>query len=87
MAGNSNSGRRSERPFRDALRMELAAVAEDDPKSLRAIARQLIENASQGDLQAIRELADRTDGKPAQAIIGGGEEDPALQAEVTLKLG
>ena len=74
MAGNQNSGRRQEKPFRDALRMELAAVG-DDSKALRMIAAKLIEKAAEGDMQAIKELADRTDGKVAQAIVGGDEDD------------
>lgn len=54
--------------------MELAAAGEDG-KALRLIAQKLIEKASEGDMQAIKELADRTDGKVAQAIIGGDEDD------------
>lgn len=90
MAGNSNSGRRSGRPFRDALNMELAALGEDS-KALRIMARNLIAMATNGEkpFDAIKEIADRLDGKPAQAIIGGDENDPAIKAEttVTLKLG
>lgn len=67
MAGNKNSGRRQEKPFADALRMEIAAVGEDQ-KALREIARKLIEKASEGDLAAMKELADRTDGKPRQQL-------------------
>jgi hypothetical protein len=74
MAGNQNSGRKQEKPFRDALRMELAAAG-DDGRALRLIAQKLIEKAQEGDMQAIKELADRTDGKVAQAIIGGDEDD------------
>lgn len=74
MAGNANSGRRQEKPFRDALRMELAAAGEDS-KALRDIARALIAKAADGDMQAIKELADRTDGKVPQAVIGD-EENP-----------
>lgn len=75
MAGNSNSGRKAEKPFRDALRMELAAIGEDH-KALRAIARKLIESAmTEGKLDAIKELADRTDGKVPQAIVGDDEEN------------
>lgn len=55
-----------QKPFADALRMEICAG--NAPRHLRAIARKLFEKALHGDLQAIREIADRLDGKPAQAI-------------------
>lgn len=64
MAGNKNSGRR-EKPFAEALRMELADAGADH-KRLRVIARKLLDQAEEGDMQAIREVADRLDGKPAQ---------------------
>lgn len=67
MAGNANSGRRAEKPFADALRMELVAAGEDH-KALRLVARQLIEKAQTGDMQAIKELVDRTDGKAVQQL-------------------
>lgn len=75
MAGNANSGRKAEKPFADALRMELAAAGEDH-RALRLIARVLIEKASAGDLQAINSLVDRTDGKVPQALIGDNDSDP-----------
>lgn len=71
-----------DKPFRDAIRME-AALAEQgqdtpaNPGSLRYIARQLLIRAST-ETAAAREIGDRLDGKPAQAIIGGEEDDPAL---------
>ncbi len=67
MAGNENSGRR-EKPFLNALMLELKAAGSDMPR-LRSIAKQLIEKADTGDMQAIKEFADRLDGKPAQAIM------------------
>ena len=53
------------KPFRDALRMEMAAAEQGQPcpapkGSLRWNARQLLER---GDPVAIREIADRLDGK------------------------
>jgi len=57
--------------------MELAALGEDH-KALRAIARSLIAAASEGKMDAIKEIGDRMDGKPAQAVIGGDEDDPAI---------
>lgn len=57
--------------------MELAAIGEDH-KALRMIARSLIAAASEGKMDAIKEIGDRMDGKPAQAVIGGDEGDPAI---------
>jgi len=85
MAGNANSGRGREKPFSQALRMELLAAGEDH-KALRLVARQLIASASEGKLDAIKELIDRTDGKAPQAIIGGDEDDPAIKTEQTVIL-
>jgi hypothetical protein len=53
-----------EKPFKDALRVALRG----DPLRLRRIAEKLATLAEEGDLGAIRELADRLDGKPAQVI-------------------
>ena len=72
MAGNANSGGAKAKPFRDALRMELAALG-DDSKALRSVARKLIAQADSGDMQAIKELADRLDGKVATPIAGDDE--------------
>lgn len=75
MAGNSNSGRRAEKPFADALRMELAAIGPDH-KALRAVARKLIAMADEGKMDAIVELINRTDGKAVQAV----------EADVTMRI-
>lgn len=65
--GNANSGPKREKPFLEALRMELLAAGTNH-KALRSIARQLINKASEGDMQAIIEFANRMDGKPMQAV-------------------
>lgn len=72
MAGNENSGRKQEKPFADALRMEIANLS-DDRKGLRKVAKKLIEEAEGGNMQAIKELADRTDGKVAQQLNHANE--------------
>ena len=56
-----------DKPFRDALRMELAAAG-DDHRALRGIARALIATATGGDVQAAKEIRDTLDGKPAQSM-------------------
>ena len=68
-------GRPKEKPFREALRLELAAAGEDN-KALRTIARALIDKAAEGDMAAIREVADRVDGKVAHAIVNDEESGP-----------
>ena len=49
--------------------MEIAGAG-DDHKALRKIAAALLAKAANGDVPAINSLADRTDGKVAQALIG-----------------
>ena len=70
-------GQQRDKPFRDALRMELAAAGEDH-KALRAIARNLIQLAQVPEKEAlpsIAQIADRLDGKVPQAIVGDDEHD------------
>jgi len=51
---------------------ELAGAGEDH-KALRAIAQGLIRKAKKGDVTAIREVADRLDGRPPHAVeMSGG---------------
>jgi hypothetical protein len=53
-----------QKPFNDALRIALRG----DPLRLRRIADKLATLAEEGDLGAIRELADRLDGRPVQVV-------------------
>lgn len=63
-SGNPH-GRPSKKPITLALEMELKA----EPKRARRIARRLLDMAEAGDLPAIKEVLDRTDGKAAQSLI------------------
>jgi hypothetical protein len=60
--------------YRDALNMELAAAG-DDFKEIREIARAHINAAKSGDMSAIKEFADRMEGKVPQAIAGIDEDE------------
>lgn len=77
MAGRPAGSQNKDKPVRDALRIEaaLAEKGEDTPAlpgSLRFSARQLLIRAS-ADTAAFREVGDRLDGKPAQAVeMSGG---------------
>jgi hypothetical protein len=60
--------------------MELAALGDDNPKALRGLARNLLKIAAgKGGLPAIREVADRLDGKPMQATEVTGKDGGALE--------
>lgn len=67
--GNNNAGKN--KPWADAVRRALLA---EDGKKLRQLADKLIERALDGDVTALKEVADRMDGKPAQTIAGPGED-------------
>jgi hypothetical protein len=75
MANPTSRGQQRDKPFRDALRLEIAG-AEDNPRSLRKIAAALLDKAVAGDVQAAIQVRDTLDGKPAQAITGDDELDP-----------
>ena len=83
MAGRPPGATNKDKPFRDAIRMEalLAEQGEDtpaNPGSLRYIARELLKRAGV-ETAAAREIGDRLDGKPAQAIVGGEDDDPSIK--------
>ena len=66
--GNVNAMRN--KPFAEAINR---AIAQDDGVRLRAIAEALLTKAADGDMAAIREFADRLDGKAVQQVSGAGE--------------
>jgi len=75
------AGPKSDKPFRDALRMELAMAADGrlDPvpaRSARAMVRAQIAKATEGDTNAFVVLVDRYEGKPKQVVVGDSEDDP-----------
>jgi hypothetical protein len=72
-------GQQRDKIYREALRLELADMSEGvDLKKLRQIARAHIEKAASGDMQAIKELADRLDGRPAQTLEHSGPDSEPI---------
>jgi hypothetical protein len=65
------------KPFAEAINR---AIAQDDGKRLRAIAEALLTKAADGDISAIKEFADRIDGKATQSIQA--EVDGKLTVEI-----
>lgn len=69
------SGTKTEHKFKAAL---LRAIAQDDAQRLRAAAEKLLDLAAGGEAWAIKELADRLDGRPNQQIQAIDEEGRSL---------
>lgn len=79
--GNTNSSANN-RLWADTIRR---AVVQSDAKLLREIADKLIALAADGDMQAIKELGDRLDGKPTQ-VIAGDPENPVPVAVIERRI-
>jgi hypothetical protein len=78
--GRPKGAENKDKPFRDALRIEVASAEKGQKSvahkgSLRHVARQLLIRAGEETI-ACREVADRLDGKVAQAIVGDNEHAP-----------
>jgi hypothetical protein len=68
---------RSGRAFSDALRIALAEKLPDGRKKMRALADVLVEKGLAGDISAIREILDRTEGKaPKASFEEAAQKDP-----------
>ena len=71
-----------DKPFRDALRVAVKRKSDDmagGKTKLDRIAARLVTEAVDGDVSAAKEIADRLDGKVAQAIVGGDEGDQPIR--------
>ena len=88
MAGNANSGPKREKPFRDALMLAIKE-AEGQPnhhRALRRVAERLLDEAAAGNVQAMKEIADRLDGKVPQGVIGGEDGDPSIKVDAAVTM-
>ena len=78
--GNQNA--RKGKSWLDALRAEIAI---DDGARLQKAACQLLNKAAEGDLAAIKELADRLDGKAIQANTLTAQLDTVMPTNIQVK--
>lgn len=75
--GNQNAAK--PKRWRLAIEKALERKGKDSQETLIDIAEKLLDAAMTADMQALRELGDRLDGKPAQAVVGS-DEDPPIKA-------
>lgn len=77
---NGENGKR----FRLALERAIAEQSKGQDKwlALVDVAKKLVEEANNGNISAIKEVADRLDGKSAQAVAVTGADGGALVIQV-----
>lgn len=76
-----------ERSFANMLNIAIKeAIEGTDKTKLRAVADALVDKAMSGDVQAIKEVADRIDGKVPQGVIGGDEDDSPINVVTKILL-
>lgn len=64
--GRSGTNKGKEKPWADALRLAAMANDAEGIRKLRRIAEKCVDAAMAGDMQAMKEVGDRLDGRPAQ---------------------
>lgn len=65
------------RVWRDAINRALANRSRvDQVNAIDVLAEKLLAKCDEGDMQALKELGDRIEGKPTQPISGDDEKDP-----------
>lgn len=75
--GNRNQSKT--KPWADAIRRALARREKSGKGAdLNRLAEALLDRAGEGDLTALREIGDRLDGKPAQAITAEVTTPPVM---------
>lgn len=79
--GNSNGKRGTE--WRDAVRWALSQTGPDKRKKLKSVAIALVDKALSGDVNAIKEIGDRIDGKSMQINEITGAGGGPIQINVT----
>ena len=66
---DGKQGHKADKLWSDAIRIAaLEAAGKGKPKKLRAAATKLVSMAVEGDLAAMKEMGDRLEGKPTQAV-------------------
>lgn len=84
--GRSGTNKGKDKPWAEALRLVVFRDDLEGKRRLERIAERCAAAAEGGDMQAIKEIGDRLDGKPAQIIAGDDERDPISIATITRRI-
>lgn len=74
-----------EKSFANMLNIAINEAGEKGGTKLREVADALVAKAITGDVAAIKEIADRLDGKVPQGVIGGDEGDNPIVQEIVIR--
>ena len=77
--GNQEAKKANHKKPRIITQKLIARLNDAEGAALDRLIAALLAKAQEGDVAAIREVMDRVEGKVAQAIIGGDEEDPEIK--------
>jgi hypothetical protein len=76
--GNTEAKKANHKKPRVITQKLIAKLNDADGVALDRLLSALIAKAQEGDVPAIKEIFDRVEGKVPQAVIGGDEDDPAI---------
>jgi hypothetical protein len=82
-SGNPGGRPKRAKIWREAIERAIKRREHDDPQALEKLADKLLAQVDAGDVAAMKEFGDRIDGKVPQALVGGEDDDPAVQLTVT----
>jgi hypothetical protein len=76
--GNQEAKKANHKKPRIITQKLIARLNDAEGAALDRVVAALLAKAQEGDVPAIKELFDRVDGKVPQAVIGGDDDDPAI---------
>jgi ribosomal protein L17 len=83
-SGNPAGAPKRPRIFTQSLLTALKQTDADNVEAIQRIADKLVDLAKDGDVQAIKEIADRVEGKVPQAVVGDPDNPLHVKSAVTL---
>jgi hypothetical protein len=85
-SGNPGGRPKRDKIWKDAIIRAIKRREDTDPHALEKLADKLLAGVDAGDVAAMKEFGDRVDGKVAQAIVGGDDDDAPVRLETIRRI-